>query len=105
MCQVDGLVVPLDLLLAVRRHDAESICAERPHDSQGSGSRPSFTTLNAKTLSVDMGHATIAITLNLYGHLMPGAEDEATEMLDAFFARHGGSTTAQTAGHPEKVPV
>jgi hypothetical protein len=31
-----------------------------------------------------MGHATIAITLNLYGHLMPGAEDEAIGLLDAF---------------------
>jgi integrase len=61
--------------------------------------------LNAKTLSVYMGHATIAITLNLYGHLMPGAEDEATEMLDAFFARYGGSTTAQTTAHPAPVPA
>jgi integrase len=28
--------------------------------------------LNAKTLSVYMGHANIAITLNLYGHLIAG---------------------------------
>jgi integrase len=49
--------------------------------------------LNAKTLSIYMGHATIAITLNLYGHLMPGAEDEATELLDAFFARHNDRPT------------
>lgn len=62
--------------------------------------------LNAKTLSVYMGHATIAITLDLYGHLMPGAEDEATGLLDAYFARTaGGSTAAQSAADPEKVPA
>jgi integrase len=59
--------------------------------------------LNAKTLSVYMGHATIAITLNLYGHLMPGAEDEATELLDTFFARH--ATIAQTTARPENAPA
>ncbi len=61
--------------------------------------------LNAKTLSTYMGHATIAITLDLYGHLMPGAEDEATGLLDAYFARTAGSTAAQTAAHREKAPA
>jgi integrase len=62
--------------------------------------------LNAKTLSTYMGHATIAITLDLYGHLMPGAEDEATGLLDAYFSRAaGGSTAAETAADPEKVPA
>ena len=31
-----------------------------------------------------MGHANIAITLDRYGHLMPGAEHEAAAMLDAY---------------------
>lgn len=61
--------------------------------------------LNAKTLSTYMGHATIAITLHLYGHLMPGAEDLATGLLDAYFARSAGSTAAQTAAEPEQVPA
>jgi integrase len=30
--------------------------------------------VNAKTISTYMGHANIAITLDRYGHLMPGAE-------------------------------
>jgi integrase len=34
--------------------------------------------VNAKALSTFMGHANISITLDRYGHLMPGAEDEAT---------------------------
>jgi integrase len=33
--------------------------------------------VNAKALSTYMGHANISITLDRYGHLMPGNEDEA----------------------------
>jgi integrase len=40
--------------------------------------------VNAKALSTFMGHANIAITLDRYGHLMPGAEDEAAGMMDAY---------------------
>ncbi len=60
--------------------------------------------VNAKTLSTYMGHANIAITFDLYGHLMPGDEVQAVSLLDAYFARQaGGSTAAQTAAHPMKV--
>lgn len=40
--------------------------------------------VNAKALSTFMGHANISITLDRYGHLMPGSEEEAAEMLDAY---------------------
>lgn len=40
--------------------------------------------VNAKALSTFMGHYSISITLDLYGHLMPGSEDEAAAMLDAY---------------------
>jgi integrase len=33
--------------------------------------------VNAKALSTFMGHANISITLDRYGHLMPGLENEA----------------------------
>jgi len=56
--------------------------------------------VNAKALSTFMGHANIAITLDLYGHLMPGSEAEAAGLLDAFLARNfGGSTGA----HPAEI--
>lgn len=47
--------------------------------------------VNAKALSTFMGHANISITLDRYGHLMPGSEAEAAELLDAYLAaqRHG----------------
>lgn len=40
--------------------------------------------VNAKALSTFMGHANISITLDRYGHLLPGAEDEAAGMMDAY---------------------
>jgi len=46
--------------------------------------------LNAKTLSTYLGHATITITLDRYGHLMPGSEVEARAMLDAYLNRPDG---------------
>ena len=46
--------------------------------------------LNAKTLSTYLGHATITITLDRYGHLMPGSEVEARAMLDAYLDRPEG---------------
>jgi integrase len=43
--------------------------------------------VNAKALSTYMGHAAISITLDRYGHLMPGNEAEAAGLLDTYLAR------------------
>lgn len=43
--------------------------------------------VNAKALSTYMGHATISITYDRYGHLMPGNENEAAGLLDAYLNR------------------
>ena len=68
--------------------------------------------VGAKALSVFMGHANISITFDLYGHLLPGAEDEAVGLVDAFLARQvggavsgafSGSTAARVAAHPAKT--
>jgi integrase len=50
--------------------------------------------VNAKALSVIMGHATIAMTLDTYGHLMPGGLDEAAAQTNAYLARLGGDRPA-----------
>ncbi|MEX0815931.1 MAG: hypothetical protein WD027_00660 [Gaiellales bacterium] len=34
-----------------------------------------------------MGHASITITLDRYGHLMPGNEEEAATLLDVYLER------------------
>jgi len=56
--------------------------------------------VNAKALSTFMGHATVAITLDRYGHLMPGSEDEAAGMLDAYLTaqRKRAEEAARRAG-------
>jgi len=40
--------------------------------------------VNAKALSTYMGHANIGTTLDRYGHLMPGNEEEAASLLDSY---------------------
>ena len=40
--------------------------------------------VNAKALATYMGHATVTITFDRYGHLMPGNELEAARMLDEY---------------------
>jgi integrase len=42
--------------------------------------------VNAKALSTYLGHSSIQITLDRYGHLMPGNENEAVELVDAYLA-------------------
>jgi integrase len=40
--------------------------------------------VNAKALSVYAGHSSVATTYDIYGHLMPGNQAEATGRLDAY---------------------
>lgn len=49
--------------------------------------------VNAKTLQEIGGWSSIAIVFDRYGHLMPGARDEAAELLDSYLEQH-------TAVHP-----
>lgn len=43
--------------------------------------------VNAKALSTYLGHASIQITLDRYGHLMPGNEAESVDLVDAYLER------------------
>jgi integrase len=43
--------------------------------------------VNAKALCTYMGHSSITVTLDRYGHLMPGNEREAAELLDGYLDR------------------
>ena len=43
--------------------------------------------VNAKALASYMGHASVTITLDRYGHLMPGNEEQAAALLDAYLKR------------------
>jgi integrase len=48
--------------------------------------------VNAKALSTYLGHSSIQITLDRYGHLMPGNEDEAVALVDAYLRRATSSS-------------
>jgi integrase len=56
--------------------------------------------VNAKALSSYMGHSSITVTLDLYGHLMPGNESEAAGLLDAYLnaQREQADEQARAAG-------
>jgi integrase len=43
--------------------------------------------VNAKAITAYLGHASIQTTFDLYGHLMPGNEDEAVTLADAYLER------------------
>lgn len=40
--------------------------------------------VNAQALSSYMGHASVTLTLDRYGHMFPGNESEAAGLLDAY---------------------
>jgi integrase len=44
------------------------------------------------------GHANIAITLDLYGHLMPGNEAEAAGLLDAYLTAQRKAAEGKARG-------
>ena len=56
--------------------------------------------VNTKALSTYLGHASITITLDRYGHLLPGNEREAADLLDQLVATPdqagSGSRTVRT---------
>jgi integrase len=43
--------------------------------------------VNAKSLQTYMGHSSVTVTYDRYGHLMPGNEEEAASLLDAYLER------------------
>jgi integrase len=53
--------------------------------------------VNAKALSVVMGHATITMTFDTYGHLMPGGLDEVAAVTNAYLARASGGRATLVA--------
>jgi integrase len=67
----------VELLAPITLHEARHTCA----------SLFIAAGVNAKALSVIMGHSTIAMTFDTYGHLMPGGLDEAAAATNAYLAR------------------
>jgi len=56
--------------------------------------------VNAKALSTFLGHSSITVTIDRYGHLMPGSEEEAAGLLDSYLTaeRKRAERKARKAG-------
>jgi integrase len=52
--------------------------------------------VNVKALSSYLGHSSITITLDRYGHLMPGNEDEAVDLVDTYLERECGKSAGKS---------
>jgi integrase len=65
--------------------------------------------VNFKALSEFMGHSDIAITLDRYGHLLPGAGNEAAELLDNYLndwrAEKARKASLSDGSAPLEVPA
>lgn len=59
--------------------------ARVPSDVRGPDGSPAG--VNAKALSTYMGHSSVTITLDRYGHLFPGNEEDAAGLLRAYLDR------------------
>jgi integrase len=61
--------------------------------------------LNAKELSVYIGHSDIRTTYNRYGHLMPGGEVAAANRLTAFLEASLGESLVKVGSGVERFPA
>jgi hypothetical protein len=83
---------------------AESALQARCHARQTFASLLIDAGVNAKAIQTLVGHATIQMTFDRYGHLMPGSREQARELVDAYLdaaeqdARGGASRRLTLAG-------
>jgi integrase len=78
----------VELLAPLTLHEARHTCA----------SVMIAAGVNPKALSTIMGHATIAMTFDTYGHLMPGGLDEAAAAANKYLARVGDDRALRVVG-------
>ena len=62
--------------------------------------------VNIKTVQAVMRHSTITLTMDTYGHLMPGAESQAVANVEAMInpVNHRLSATGTNMRYPQKYP-
>lgn len=76
---------------AVRRWEAAKLTPIGLHESRHTAASWFIAAgVNLKAVSTILGHSSITITLDRYGHLLPGAEAEAADLVEAYL-------TAQSA--------
>jgi integrase len=80
-CLPDGSPIPPDTVTSVFRHHRRTLGLNtRFHDLRhGHASQALQDGVPVKTVQERLGHATAAFTLDVYGHLLPGADQRAAE--------------------------
>ena len=80
-CLPDGSPIPPDTLTSAFRHHRRALgLSTRFHDLRhGHASQALQDGVPVKTVQERLGHATAAFTLDVYGHLLPGADERAAE--------------------------
>lgn len=61
--------------------------------------------VNPKALQTFMGHSSITVTLDRYGHLFPGSEGEAAVLLDAYLAESHERARSASIDEPDHGEV
>src|SRR4051794_34970231 len=84
---------------AKKAWDAAGVEPIKPHDLRHTCASVMIAAgINAKALSTYLGHSSITITFDLYGHLLPRYMDEAAGMLDDSLARADSATRLAQVG-------
>ena len=81
--------------------DAGGLARITPHECRHSFAAMMIAAgVNAKALQSFMGHASITVTLDTYGHLMPGSEAEAAGLVESYLdaQRERAEDAARAAG-------
>lgn len=61
--------------------------------------------VNPKAIQTFMGHATIDVTFDTYGHLIPGSREQARELVDSYLAAAAGEARAEAKAAAAGAPV
>jgi integrase len=54
--------------------------------------------VHIKVISERLGHASVAITMDTYGHLLPNMQSDAAELMDKLNTRIGGAKEGRNNG-------
>jgi integrase len=59
---------------------------------------------NLKYVSEQLGHSSIQVTADIYGHLIPGGNRQAVDRLDRVETENWAGTVTETVTEPESIP-
>jgi integrase len=80
--RVRGKAIFRGMYLGYRRSSSRTALERRSYVSAAKGSK----NVNPKIVSQMLGHASIAITLDTYSHVLPNMQDSAVTVMEEAFA-------------------